>query len=150
MEYEDIKIGQKVVPHNKSTGCELSTCFFWNDKGGEEQGFLYVINKNEYHITCSNKSDNRDGNYFLPEDLELYEEGKTKDKTKNTTTIPPIDDIIHTISNHNYDVNISLEANQTTYDVTISNPETLGFDFKGRASNLQNILMKGVMKLNIF
>jgi len=80
---EDVKTGMKVVPFQKTPeefyGLENSNN--WRSALVKNQNYLFVINWDEdeeaYILGCDN--DGR-GDYFNPEDFELYRENELKDK----------------------------------------------------------------------
>lgn len=84
MKFEDVKIGMKVVPHNKSVWDYSFEEWLKNDFGVaklfKENGYLFVTGycEEETAFTLNNnKEDFEDGDFFLAEDFELYEEGSS-------------------------------------------------------------------------
>jgi hypothetical protein len=77
MENKDVKVGMKVVPHSKSIFKSLSDSM-WNP---ESQSYLYVTgkDKNGWTLNIYDDEDNN-GDYFLAEDFEPYEEQKEEEK----------------------------------------------------------------------
>lgn len=56
---EDLPVGTKVVPHDKTLGdYQFEKCTSWNIEGGKEQGFLYVAETHDSYLWLSaNKGD---------------------------------------------------------------------------------------------
>lgn len=70
---DTFKIGDKVVPISKSTGCPLHEERNWNEKGGKEQGYLVVNNiDNHREIYMCGHAPGRGSNHFKPTDLIPY------------------------------------------------------------------------------
>lgn len=67
---------QKVVPVNKSIGVNLEKSNVWRNAKEREQPFLYFKGKDYTNrIVCHYNVDvNKEGDYFLLEDLIPYEE----------------------------------------------------------------------------
>lgn len=88
MKNEDVTFGMKVVPHSKSIWCSLKESIQWENAFKNKQNFLYVANYDndeESWILCTNYPelvDNEfyDGDFFLSEDFELYQEEKIEYK----------------------------------------------------------------------
>lgn len=78
MKFEDIKKGQKVVPHSKSTWCSLEDDRLWKKAKEIGQNFLYVseINKEDENLTLSLYPEEEEGSLYLPGDVDLYNENK--------------------------------------------------------------------------
>ena len=76
---EDFKVGMKVVPHNKTTGAFFNNCHHWNEAGGKEQGFLYVVGVEEYLVVLNSRKDSESGNFYSFSDVTIYN-GKPKIK----------------------------------------------------------------------
>jgi hypothetical protein len=73
------KIGDKVVPINKSAGCPLQLSTVWANAKKNNQQFLYIVDIEEYVYVVSDtledlrKNDREpDGDYFKESDLTLY------------------------------------------------------------------------------
>lgn len=80
MKSKDVKIGMKVVPHQKTVkgwgGLEHS--YIWKYASESDEPYLLVTeyNSNEKCFVLGNEEDmiNRDGDYFNACDFEPYEE----------------------------------------------------------------------------
>jgi len=82
MRREDIKIGQKVVPHSKSKGSHFdSSC--WRKVKENKDPYLYVIRIDGNTIVLDDKRDAELGDYFLPEDFELYIENNRQNNNES-------------------------------------------------------------------
>lgn len=73
MKLEDIKIGMKVVPHSRYGNNNF--CSLWKQEK-EVQGYLYVnvIKKKEGLVALHINNSFPQGNYYLPSDIEPYQE----------------------------------------------------------------------------
>jgi len=83
MKKENVKIGMRVVPHQKTVfkdmGLEDSGA--WEEARNRNQEFLYVVEwESGFNAFVLNYEDNLNGDYFKAEDFELYEEDGLKDK----------------------------------------------------------------------
>ena len=85
MKSEDIKIGQKVVPHSKSKGSPFdSSC--WRKVKENKDPYLYVIRIDGNTIVLDDERGAELGDYFLPEDLDPYIEviKQNNNESRNT------------------------------------------------------------------
>ena len=104
MKHEDVEIGMKVVPFQKTVddwGDGLSWSPNWNEYGGKEQGYLYVVGleKNDpYAWILSNEENSFSGDYFNAEDFKPYAEEEVV-SVKLTKTV---DEIIFVESRDGY------------------------------------------------
>lgn len=74
MRFEDVKVGMKVVPHSKSIYSKLNDCNSWKNAKLKSQPYLYVIKISlEEGYVVLNEDEKYTGDYFKPEDFELYE-----------------------------------------------------------------------------
>jgi hypothetical protein len=80
MDFKDVVIGQKVVPHTKTgDGCKFSESSEWAI--GKSQGFLYVVaNKGHGDFSLSNSVIGCGGDWFNASDFEPYIEKTVKQK----------------------------------------------------------------------
>jgi hypothetical protein len=77
METSKVKVGMRVVPHNKTfAGRGLNDSNVWNYQGGLEQRFLYVTKKTDDFFTLDVVKDSNSGDYFNASDFEPYIEPK--------------------------------------------------------------------------
>ena len=80
MKDEDVKIGMKVVPHNKTTWRNLSKSNAWEK--GKERGYLYVTlydrEEESWVLDQQKEYSDCDGDFFNACDFELYAEEKKR------------------------------------------------------------------------
>lgn len=70
LKFEDIVVGEKYVPLDKTIGCGLSSSV-WNE--GKEQGYLFCTRKDlSTNIVILNECMDGSGDYFAAEDLVRY------------------------------------------------------------------------------
>ena len=75
MKLEDIKIGMKVVPHDKSAGnTGLYNCSQWNIANQTSQRFLYVVQVTGVLIELNYKKSAPSGSTYRAKDIEPYQE----------------------------------------------------------------------------
>ncbi len=75
MKKEDIEIGMKVVPHQKTAWGELSDSYIWRDALDDNQNYLFVVgfDEDENCFVLSNEMNTEgDGDYFNPVDFDPY------------------------------------------------------------------------------
>lgn len=86
MKAEDLVIGQKYVPHQKTTYGPLENSSIWAK--GKKQGYIYYTGQEEDGMFCFAETyrDFPDGDFFNPEDVTPYIETKTK-KVMKTQSI---------------------------------------------------------------
>lgn len=73
MKDSDVKIGMKVVPHDKTVGCGLEDSVMW--RGAKEAGrsYLFVNERDDKHWALGYKKD-VNGDFFNASDFEPYQE----------------------------------------------------------------------------
>lgn len=82
MRKQDVKIGMKVVAHDKSVGIRRSRIGLENSKMwtkyGKVKGFLFVVayDKSVSAWVLSNKSKSQNGDFFLSRDITPYQGDK--------------------------------------------------------------------------
>jgi hypothetical protein len=78
---EDLVIGGKYVPHQKTDGDSLDDSHVWEKAQEQNQPFLYYIGFYEHpdseiekkvHLFCNEMSEQPDGDFFNPEDVTPY------------------------------------------------------------------------------
>lgn len=76
MRFEDVKLGMKVVPHDKTAyrGDSLSYSRIWKECKKANQPYMYVIRTEDSGIVCCSDRLGHRGDYFLASDLTPYEE----------------------------------------------------------------------------
>jgi hypothetical protein len=80
MKPEEIKIGMKVVPINKSIGFGgpgLERSFAWREAQKNNQPYIFVTGTDKDYpgaILCAQEANKNTGDYFLPKDLIPYDE----------------------------------------------------------------------------
>lgn len=79
MRFEDIKLGMKVVPHDKTAyrGDSLSYSGIWKECKKANQPYMYVIRTEDSGIVCCSDRLGHRGDFFLASDLTPYEERYT-------------------------------------------------------------------------
>lgn len=74
----NFKIGDRVVPHNKSVWSSLSESTHWSSAQRKNQPFLYITgfdtSEGKPVCTCAYNNNPDDGDFFLHSDLSLYVE----------------------------------------------------------------------------
>lgn len=71
---EDLPIGTKVVPHDKTKGIPFEKCDAWNTNEARKQGFLYVArNDKEGYLVLNELSNEKTGSHYNYSDITLYE-----------------------------------------------------------------------------
>jgi hypothetical protein len=88
MRKEDIEIGMKVVPFQKTLEgyAEFEDSHVWKRAKEKNQNYLYVIDFDEdetYYILSEIMNDEADGDFFNAEDFEPYEKGTNKYSLKD-------------------------------------------------------------------
>ena len=79
MKFEEIKIGMKVVPVNKSVGfggVGLDRSYVFREAKNMKQPYLFItgFKEDKYHVLlCDTKENTYNGDFFMPEDLIPYE-----------------------------------------------------------------------------
>jgi len=74
---EDVKIGMKVVPFQKTAWGELEDSILWSDALRRKQGYLFVIlfdEEEKVYVLSLDIEDTEAGDFFNPEDFDPYEE----------------------------------------------------------------------------
>lgn len=82
MKKEQVKIGMKVVPHQKTVfpSLSLEDSTVWKEAIKINQKYLYVVGwESGFNAFVLNTNEELDGDYFKPEDFEQY---KQIDKNK--------------------------------------------------------------------
>ncbi len=75
MKDEDVRIGMRVVPHNKTEGVKLNSCRCWMNAEAKDQPYLFVIKRCGWDIWALNDDKNAMyGNYYYASDFEPYKE----------------------------------------------------------------------------
>ena len=82
MKREDIEIFQKVVPHSKSMCGSLDNSYVWKMAKEINQPYLFVYKIDHEKIVLKYNEDDF-GDFFLPEDFELYIESNTNQDNNN-------------------------------------------------------------------
>ena len=82
MKREDIEIFQKVVPHSKSMCGSLDNSYVWKMAKEINQPYLFVYKIDHEKIVLKYNEDDF-GDFFLPEDFELYIESNTNQNNNN-------------------------------------------------------------------
>ena len=87
MKHEDVKIGMKVVPHDKTVGISLAI----HDMSTDKKDFMYVTRENETlgAWVLNNDGDSAWGDFFNASDFEPYEE-KPRQVTSDFVPRPSI------------------------------------------------------------
>ena len=98
MKKEDVFIGQRVIPFQKTVdgwgGLEYS---IWSNAKEREQPYLYILfwDEDEGVFVLSDRKDDQSGDFFNPEDSEPYEKPLIaldfKDKILDALKIAKID-----------------------------------------------------------
>jgi len=82
MKREDIVVFQKVVPHSKSICGSLDNSYVWQMAKEINQPYLFVYKIDHEKIVLKYNEDDF-GDYFLPEDFDLYIESNTNRENNN-------------------------------------------------------------------
>jgi len=77
MRKQDVQIGMKVVPFQKTAWCSLTDSYIWKDALEDKQNYLYVVefDEDENCFVLNNIDGDSDGDFFHPEDFNPYMEG---------------------------------------------------------------------------
>jgi hypothetical protein len=130
MKTKDVRIGMKVVPHNKTVkGWEdFKNCFHWNDVKDTDHPYLFVVGKdrNPACYVLNQDEGAKGGNFYRASDFNPYEidrcysvtfydTSKQEFRTKENLTSEEAVKWFHLyIGNHNGPVTIKHNENENT------------------------------------
>lgn len=133
MKKENVKIGMKVVPFQKTVGEKgLENSYGWQMAKRNNQHFLYIIADRGGYFSLSKDKDTDTGDWFNAEDFNLYYETKYQigDGVKIRKDL---------VTNYEYTMENSKGSNRIAYDMG---------QYFGKEAQITNIL-GGEYKLNI-
>lgn len=75
MKDSDVRVGMRVVPHDKTAGCSLIDCVNWRNAKAENQPYLFVVEKyGKAWVLSSHAGKSWNTEYFNASDFEPYDD----------------------------------------------------------------------------